>query len=51
VGFDSGAFVALLPHFGFSLTLNGMEVHFTADTQAQLNQLAASQGKSRRAGG
>jgi predicted transcriptional regulator len=23
-----------------------MEVHFTADTQAQLNQLAASQGKA-----
>gem|GEM_PF-520868 len=42
----SGAFVALLPHAGFSRTLKGMEVHFAPDTQAQLNQLAASQGKA-----
>ena len=36
----------MLPHFAFSRTLKGMEVHFTPDTQAQLSQFAASQGKA-----
>ncbi len=36
----------MLPYFGFSRTLRGMEVHFTPDTQAQLNQFAARQGKA-----
>ncbi len=35
-----------LPYARNSRTLKGMEVHFTPDTQARLDQFAASQGKA-----
>jgi predicted transcriptional regulator len=34
----------VLPHFRFSHTLKGMEVHFTPEQQAQLAQIAAQAG-------
>jgi predicted transcriptional regulator len=40
----SPLFYRTLPEFGFSLILNGMEVHFSPEQQAKLAQIATKAG-------